>query len=474
MEPPLMLTALPSELLTHVCLLAACPCRLTSTSCLLTLVRASRTCKPLHECADAAALQLAESLGYDLDKGDPDWVRPDWSMLERLYTLYQSDNAARMPTAVHAFDGTAALSVLREQFGHFHPILCQQLVLPADASDQPRNEDTQQLPPGAAEYANLAALYCSAVPSQGAEQGADDEAPPGTREMQEWVEAGWAEGFDAEGRAHFGGELAGKSGEDAYIGATELLVALFHKRFRACIVEIDNDRPGHTIFNVAKKAFSFDEPACLPIFLQKDGHSFLIVGVTTCLTAADTGKLLVCDPNKPGRVIAIDPQLKLKGSRQYQLLIVLGREPFPNISREVCLTLNQQDGAGDDGTDLYPAGACVGRGMPQWRFGPFPSGRRTYRDLTPSIIWFERAMRSTPDWFTPTGFRCVYRMGGEDQSEFPYLVMVQRGKRNVNLGRFPTAEAAARSFAQSPEGQARLAAQHEDEVLPSLDTLALG
>ena len=34
-----MLTALPSELLTHVCLLAACPCRLTSTSCLLTLVR---------------------------------------------------------------------------------------------------------------------------------------------------------------------------------------------------------------------------------------------------------------------------------------------------------------------------------------------------------------------------------------------------------------------------------------------------
>mmetsp|Transcript_8181 Transcript_8181/g.26691 ORF Transcript_8181/g.26691 Transcript_8181/m.26691 type:complete len:167 (+) Transcript_8181:3-503(+) len=130
-----------------------------------------------------------------------------------------------MPTAVHAEDGTAALSVLREQFGHFHPILCQQLVLPADASDQPRNEDTQQLPPGAAEYANLAALYCSAVPSQGAEQGADDEAPPGTREMQEWVEAGWAEGFDAEGRAHFGGELAGKSGEDAYIGATELLVA---------------------------------------------------------------------------------------------------------------------------------------------------------------------------------------------------------------------------------------------------------
>ena len=46
-----------------------------------------------------------------------------------------------------------------------------------------------------------------------------------------------------------------------------------------------------------------------------------------------------------------------------------------------------------------------------------------------------------------------YRMGGEDQSEFPYLVMVQRGKRNVNLGRFPTAEAAARFFAQSPEGQ---------------------
>jgi hypothetical protein len=103
--------------------------------------------------------------------------------------------------------------------------------------------------PGAAEYANFAAIYLSAL---------GDAATPacGTRDIQEWIEAGWAEGFDPEGRAHFGGRLVGKPVEGACIGAAEALVALLRLRFRVAFLEVvEAATAGDAIFDLAARIF---------------------------------------------------------------------------------------------------------------------------------------------------------------------------------------------------------------------------
>ena len=58
----------------------------------------------------------------------------------------------------------------------------------------------------------------------------DALGPVSTLQIQQWIEAAWAEGYDPKGCADFGGSLVGKPIRHSPIGAPELLIALSASR----------------------------------------------------------------------------------------------------------------------------------------------------------------------------------------------------------------------------------------------------
>ena len=83
-------------------------------------------------------------------------------------------------------------------------------------------------------YANLGALLQS-LARAGRQQLPTRTNPPA---LQALIERAWQEGFDPKGRAEFGGRLVGKRGRSGWIGAPEMVVALWHLRVDAILVEV--------------------------------------------------------------------------------------------------------------------------------------------------------------------------------------------------------------------------------------------
>ena len=365
------LGSLPKELIQH------CLCLTASTD---TLARASFTSRLLRDCASAAAIERGYSLGYD-EFDDAHGPLIEQNMLSELHRLHVDPDTARLPPSIPICDEQTALQFVRDEFDHFEPRLCRTLRLP-DLSEVPAAlRDVE----GDTEYANLAALLRAA--------GASSSNVPS---IQRAVEGGWAEGFDRLGAADFNGRL----GEDACIGAAEVLVALWHLRFRASMVEIDSPRSaGKAVFQLISTLvatpsrawgnFSRDlpegSPAWLrqvraemcpypnewPIFLQTQGQSFLVVGVTTAIHKA----VLLLDPtlDEEDPTSSMEPRIAVRSieslnGAQYQVVICHGQ--CGQMSKDEILNVNGQQPNGEIVNAATFKASPSPHVRPQWEFHP--------------------------------------------------------------------------------------------------------
>ena len=340
-------------------------------TCAKTLSRASQVCQVFCKVAPDAAVKRGVTLGYCEEFED---LGEDTTQaIKFLHHLHEDPSTAMLPVDIPT-TGKAALRMLRTDFAHFQPCLCQvgQLWLPDESTIMHPETD------GAAEYATLTAILRSAAVSDG-EQGANLRAAAvNTRSLQECIEAGWADGFDAEGAANFGGVLAGKTHEAAYIGAAEALVALLHLRFRAFIVEFRHaPSAGDALYRLVRSLYThrhvtpgrdkededngYMSPSWvrMPMMLQMSGHSYLILGVTTAIKTS----IVVADLADPGAVVPMD--CDELNDHQYQLVVLRGDGPEAMTIAQIRAVTGQRDGVIEpglawDATPVTPSGI--------WRF----------------------------------------------------------------------------------------------------------
>lgn len=255
--------SLPPDVLSHIMCL---------TACTKTLARASQACRQWVECANVGAIERGAALGYaEFDDTFQNAAR-------LLHELHVAPATACLPDSFPALQPSAALRLLSRDFAHYTLRLCptRQLCMPWETSAHAPETA------GSAEYACLAALFRSAL--------GDAAGECSQRDLQALIEAGWAEGFDPDGAAHFGGHLLGKEGKEAYIGANDCVVALLHRRFRVAIVDIlDRRTAGEAIFELASKIFG-PPPQHSDDALTEDGVDLLALqqpldtsGVPTCM-----------------------------------------------------------------------------------------------------------------------------------------------------------------------------------------------
>jgi len=335
---------LPTDLLSRIACLTACPA---------TMARASQACRLLREPCGDGATDRGFALGYEEFADDEDGNRlgqeamPAYkSIFHLLFLLHVDPETARLPPGIDVPSGSAALHMLRTDFARFEPILCSQLKLPEEI-------DEDDARPHLTEYANAAALLSLAGVT-------DDVSIPA---IQAIIEGAWAEGMDRAGAAHFQEKLVGKSGLDACIGAADLLVAVWHKRCNAFLIEMVGPRSGtiagrliagidHGRTMAALRqmvALLYGGGSCddlshpgpqwvqLPMFLQMHGGSCLIVGVTTGIEEA----LLVADPLSGGIQMIRDDDLP---QGEFQLLVITGSGPSPEATLSTILEAAGQTG----------------------------------------------------------------------------------------------------------------------------------
>lgn len=333
------------------------------------LALASRVSHLLRRCAGEAAMLFGEELGYEAFQIDDEDVDDNMRSTPKtaigdLHRMYLSPGTSRLPFFPIAV-GTTWHDEICDLFGHFDPRLCtsKTLLLPGEQSDIPlvpeRHEgEGTSLAPGAAEYDNLRTLLCAGmdrcedrlpcrvtIPGFGDVNDAAGTCvscmdqpgwfvveidgvgsknfhgsnllfaaphpypePPSTRQLHQYIEAAWAEGYDPEGYAELGGRLKVPP-KKPYIGATEVLIALWHRRVQAFLVEVMDARgAGLAIFRLAYLLFGARRNMphqarhwfmrC-PVLLQQEGYSQLILGVMAC---ARDPALVIADPGDPGSV----------------------------------------------------------------------------------------------------------------------------------------------------------------------------
>ena len=346
LEPVANICALPTEVLSRIACLMACP---------VTMSRASRACRLLREqCADGA-IDRGYQLGYDEfalgheefsddeDLADPNPGRVGREAMTKpifhLFRLHVAPQTARLPPSIDEVEsGSAALHMLRTDFAHFQPRLCLRLTLPEKL-------DCQTNAHGLAEYANAAALFSLA--------GVADVSIPAIQAM---IEGAWAEGMNREGAEHFGRKLVGKSGKHACIGATDVLVALWHKRCNAFLIQIMQGAFSVQALRRMVAVLYNDDPSRparpwvqLPLFLQMEGSSCscLVVGVTTGIEEA----LLVADLIFGGIRMIKDDELPNQG---FRLLAITGSGPSPDATLS---TILEAAGQNQGAAKIVPAAA---------------------------------------------------------------------------------------------------------------------
>ena len=356
LEPVANICALPTEVLCRIACLMACP---------VTMARFSQACRLLREpCADGA-IDRGWHLGYEEFADDGDLNDPNPGRVGReamtkpifhLFRLHVAPQTARLPPSIDEVEsGSAALHVLRTDFAHFQPRLCLRLTLP-------EKFDCQANAHGLAEYFNAAALFSLA--------GVSDVSIPAIQAM---IEGAWAEGLDRKGAEHFGRKLVGKSGKHACIGATEVLVALWHKRCNAFLIEIMQGAFSVQALRRMVAVLYNDDPSRpvrpwvqLPLFLQMEGSSCscLVVGVTTGIEEA----LLVADLIFGGIRMIRDDELPNQG---FKLLAITGSGPSPDATLS---TILEAAGQNQGAAKVMPAAAfhlrhwCISEVFPgrQW------------------------------------------------------------------------------------------------------------
>ena len=157
---------------------------------------------------------------------------------------------------------------------------------------------------------------------------------PSISRLQELIEAAWARGLDAQGRAQLGGRLRDTR---KWIGATEVAAFLTSMRIRTAVVDFhrpsapDGSHPRlfAWVLEYFRRGGAASPP---PLFLQHSGHSRTVVGVEVLKKTGQT-RLLIFDPSHShmpqllganvGRVMRAVRKSVLK-SEQFQIVAVTG------------------------------------------------------------------------------------------------------------------------------------------------------
>ncbi|THV07861.1 hypothetical protein K435DRAFT_741256 [Dendrothele bispora CBS 962.96] len=142
----------------------------------------------------------------------------------------------------------------------------------------------------------------------------DKPIAPGIRNLQRWIETAWKDGFDQQGF----NDLKKLMDTSKWIGTSDLCTAFVYRNIPAEIVDIDlqerditplidwivqyfdeslkDHTPGSaTVFDVLSRASPVQCSSCMPIVIQNNGHSRMVVGYER--TKNDVN-LLVFDPAK--------------------------------------------------------------------------------------------------------------------------------------------------------------------------------
>ncbi|KAF8894407.1 peptidase family C78-domain-containing protein [Infundibulicybe gibba] len=131
---------------------------------------------------------------------------------------------------------------------------------------------------------------------------------PGVRNLQAWIEAAWADGFDVEGAR----DLKKLVGTSKWLGASDLWVAFSYRGIPAELVDFDLKQRQDVqviidwVVNYFTPGLQADEEAAhsaspvvatdkMPLILQHDGHSRTIVGYE--VTKTGLVNLLMFDPS---------------------------------------------------------------------------------------------------------------------------------------------------------------------------------
>ncbi|KAL1521844.1 hypothetical protein AB1Y20_021495 [Prymnesium parvum] len=205
---------------------------------------------------------------------------------------------------VHS-DAAHAMRVARELLAPHAPTLC------ADEACMPR-----QLDNWSCGYANLGALLLS-VARRGLHGVPADLRPAA---VQALVEEAWRAGFSPRDRTAL-------VGSRKWIGAPEWIIALWHLRLHALIIEVAGGGRGASGPGGAGRAVLAAVSTCLeqctdlPILLQHHGHSRTVLGVL-----ARPRRLVVRDPIDPPGELRCFSARELDG-KPYQIVVIVNRTP---------------------------------------------------------------------------------------------------------------------------------------------------
>ncbi|KAH7889927.1 peptidase family C78-domain-containing protein [Phlebopus sp. FC_14] len=142
----------------------------------------------------------------------------------------------------------------------------------------------------------------------------DDPIPPGVRNLQEWIENAWDQGYDEIGSGQLGHQLVGTK---TMIGTGELHVAFSSRGIPSVLVDFDFNKStkglsaltdwvvdyftDHSaklgnINDALRHASTIMTTTKMPVIMQYKGHSVTIVGYE--LSKTGTVNLLTYDPSK--------------------------------------------------------------------------------------------------------------------------------------------------------------------------------
>jgi len=123
---------------------------------------------------------------------------------------------------------------------------------------------------------------------------------PDVPTIQRMIELAWAEGFDPVGAAQLNFKVQGSK---KWIGTTEIASLLRWQRIPCDVHVFEGSQAGRELVEKIKTYFMEPRPddtgqAKLPLYLQRKGHSILVVGVE--IIDHDKTNLLVFDPGMRG------------------------------------------------------------------------------------------------------------------------------------------------------------------------------
>jgi hypothetical protein len=171
--------------------------------------------------------------------------------------------------------------------------------------------------------------------------------PSNILDVQKLLRRSWEAGSDPVGARHYAG-CNGIEGSTALTGAADFCCLLRHHRVRCDILSFAR---ASALLDYCRDYFYFDlmptdrltQTELPPLFLQREGHSLLVVGVVYD-PDDDKCNLLIFDPEHRSQLVVkgedeLEAAVKTKNKKTYQVIRVdascLGAEEAKKASRDL-------------------------------------------------------------------------------------------------------------------------------------------